>query len=139
MSNNDAHLRVPLEVLNEGRIDLMDELFAADYVDHVSIPGFSPGRDGLREFFRAFKAAFPDLQATIVNELSNGDKRLVHIRMSGSMQGDFMRMPATGKSATWEEMHLVRMRDRKIAEHWAVMDQLGMLQQLGVIPTAPGT
>jgi predicted ester cyclase len=60
------------------------------------------------------------------------------IRASGTMTGDFMGMPASGKSATWEETHMARFADGKLAEHWAVIDQLGMLTQLGFIPPMGG-
>ena len=56
---------------------------------------------------------------------------------SGTMKGEFAGMKPTGKSATWDEVHIVRMKDGKAVEHWAV-DQLGMLQQLGLAPAAPG-
>ena len=55
----------------------------------------------------------------------------------GTMTGAFMGMPATGKSATWTEIHIARVANGKLTEHWSNIDQLGMLQQLGVIPT-PG-
>ncbi len=53
------------------------------------------------------------------------------------MRGDFMGMKATGKSATWDAVHIARVRDGKVAEHWAVQDQLGMLQRLGLAPAPP--
>lgn len=138
MSGTGVHLRVPLEILNEGRLELIDEIFAPDFVQHAAIPGFPPGRDGLRTFFTAYRAAFPDLKFALLQEVQEGDKHVVHVRASGTMKGDFMGMHATNKSATWEEMHLVRVRDDKIVEHWGLVDQLGMLQQLGVIPARPG-
>jgi predicted ester cyclase len=58
----------------------------------------------------------------------------MHLRASGTMTGDFMGMPASSKSASWEEMHWVRFAAGKMAEHWSVTDRLGMLEQLGFIP-----
>jgi predicted ester cyclase len=72
-----------------------------------------------------------------VHELSDGDLVVQHGYGSGTMQAEFMRMPATGKKARWSEIHILRMRDGRAVEHWSVVDQLSMLQQLGLAP-APG-
>lgn len=137
MSDADVIRRVPLEIIGEGRMDLIDEIYAPNYVEHDLHPGIPQGRDGLRTFFPALRAAFPDLKCVIIHEM-HGEKHLVHLRMSGTMTGDFPMMPGTGKFATWDEMHLSAMANGKITEHWAVIDQLGMLQQLGVIAPPPG-
>lgn len=139
MSETDAHRRVPLEIINQGRLELVDELFAPDYTEHTARPGLPPGREGIRAFFTAFRAAFPDAKFVILQEMTEGDKHVAYVQASGTMKGDFMGMPATNKSATWTEMHMVRVRDGKITDHWGVVDQLGMLQQLGVIPAPPGS
>jgi predicted ester cyclase len=60
------------------------------------------------------------------------------IRASGTMMGDFMGMPASGKSASWDESHIGRYANGKLVEHWAVIDQLSMLTQLGFIPPMGG-
>jgi predicted ester cyclase len=62
-----------------------------------------------------------------------------YVRASGTMSGDFMGMPASGKSAAWEEIHIGRFAGGKMAEHWGVLDRMGMLQQLGFVPPPPGT
>lgn len=139
MSDVDVIRRVPLEILNKGRTELIDETFTPDFVEHLELPGFPPGRDGFRLFTTAVRAAFPDLKYAIVNEVHEGDKHLIQVQVSGTMKGDFMGMPATDKSATWNEMHLTTIRNGKITEHWGVVDQLSMLQQLGVIPAQPGS
>ena len=85
----------------------------------------------------ALRAAFPVFSYTLDDEIAEGD-RVVHLLTGlGTMQGDFQGMPATGKQATWQEIHIGRFKEGKIEEHWAVIDQLGMLQQLGLFPT-PG-
>lgn len=138
MSDTDTWRRIPLEIFNEGRVELVDEIFAEDFVNHFEpAPGLPPGREGLRVFIPALRAAFPDLRYEVVQDLQDGDRFVGHVAVEGTMQGDFAGMPATGKHARWEEIHIGRIRDGKVVEHWAAVDRLGMLQQLGLAPT-PG-
>ena len=136
-TNTKLAERIPLEVLNNGNFGLIDELMATDYVDHLAQPGVQPTREGFKQFAKAFKTAFPDLRYTIVDAIESGDRIVHHVTASGTMKGEFMGMPATGKRATWTEIHIGRVANGRLAEHWGVVDQLGMLVQLGVVP-APG-
>lgn len=140
MADDAANFRrIPLEIFNEGRIELIDELFAEDFVEHIATPpGVPPTRDGLHMFVGALRSAFPDLNYEIVAQFQDGDKQIGHVRVSGTMTGDFLGMPASGKSATWEEIHIARMSAGQVSEHWGVLDRLGMLQQLGFVPPPPG-
>jgi len=139
MSDDAANYRrIPLEVFNEGNVDLVDELLAEDYVEHVPLPtGFPSGRESLKAFVTAVRAAFPDFKYEIVGQWQDGDTHLGLIRASGTMSGEFMGMPPSNKSASWDEVHIGRYADGKLVEHWAVIDQLGMLTQLGFV-TPPG-
>jgi predicted ester cyclase len=78
-----------------------------------------------------------DLRYEVVQQLQDGDTHVGHVRVTGTMSGDFAGMPATGKAATWEEIHIAKFHNGKLAEHWAAQDRLGMLQQLGLAPV-PG-
>ncbi len=127
--------RVPLEVFNEGKLDLIDEIFAEDYVEHVELPpGFPGGRDAVRGFVSAVRGAFPDFRYEIVQQYQDGDDHIGYIRASGTMSGDFMGMPPSNKSASWDEIHIGRFAKGKVTDHWAVIDQLSMLRQLGFVP-----
>ncbi len=84
------------------------------------------------------RAAFPDFRYEVFQQTQDGDTHVGYVRASGTMTGDFMGMPASGKPASWEEIHIGRFAGGKMAEHWAVIDRLGMLTQLGFIPEAPG-
>jgi predicted ester cyclase len=139
MSQSDIETmrRMATEVLSEGRIDVIDEVIAEDMNDHSMPPGSPPGREGLKGFVTAFRQAFPDLHYEMEHEVSQGDIVVQHGYGTGTMKGDFMGMPATGKKACWSEMHILRMRDGKAVEHWSVVDMMSMLQQLGLAPT-PG-
>jgi predicted ester cyclase len=138
MSDAESWRRIPAEIFSQGRLDLIDEIFAPDYVEHVPLPpGLPDGREGVKAFIGAMRQAFPDLRFEIVHQLQQGDVHVGHIQGSGTMRGDFAGMPATGKAATWNEIHIGRFANGQLVEHWGVVDQLGMLQQLGLAP-APG-
>jgi predicted ester cyclase len=129
--------RLVEEVINAGNLDAASQYFTPDYVDHAAPPGLPPGVEGFKAFFTGFRAAFPDLHYHIDDAVAEGDMVVQRATAHGTMKGDFLGMKATGKSATWGEMHIVRVKNGKIVEHWANVDQLGMLQQLGLAP-APG-
>ena len=137
---NRANFRaVPIEIFNKGNLAMADEYFAPDYIEHVILPpGFPTGIPGLKAFVTMMRAAFPDFQYTLDGDaIAEGDMFAGRLTATGTNTGSFMGMPPTGKRATWTEIHFARMVDGKMVEHWANIDQLGMLQQLGVIP-APG-
>jgi steroid delta-isomerase-like uncharacterized protein len=134
--NKALAARIPLEAFNQGRVEVLDEVIAPDGVDHAAMPpGLPPGREGVKALVGALRTAFPDLKITIDQQIAEGDLVVTHSTTSGTMQGDFAGMPASGKHATWEDVHITRIADGKVVEHWSVSDQLGMLQQLGFMPT----
>ncbi len=125
------------EVVNRGNVGVIDELTGSGFVDHQLPPGVPPGVEGFKGFVTMFRAAFPDLHYTLEDSIAEGDKVVQRTTASGTMKGDFQGMPASGKSATWQEIHITRFAGGKAVEHWATVDQLGMLQQLG-FAEAPG-
>jgi predicted ester cyclase len=129
--------RIALEIVNQGKLELVDDFYAPDYVNRTTPPGVAPTRDGFKQWVTALRAAFPDIRYTIDDSIEAGDKIVTRVTGSGTMRGDFAGMPATGKHATWSEIHIVRVASERIVEHWGIVDQMGMMIQLGVIP-APG-
>jgi steroid delta-isomerase-like uncharacterized protein len=129
--------RIPLEIFNQGNFGLIDELIAPDFVEHSAQPGVPPTRDGFKQFAMAYRSAFPDLRYTVEDTIDAGDKIVQRLTASGTMKGDFLGIPASGTRATWTEIHIGRVADGRLVEHWGLVDQLGMLVQLGVVP-APG-
>jgi steroid delta-isomerase-like uncharacterized protein len=129
--------RIPLEVFNQGNFGLIDELIAPDFVEHSAQPGVPPTREGFKQFAMAYRSAFPDLRYTVDDAIDAGDKIVYRLTVSGTMKGDFLGMPATGTRATWTEIHIGRVANGQLVEHWGLVDQLGMLVQLGIVP-APG-
>ena len=129
--------RIPLEVLNTGDFGLIDELVATDYVEHSAPVGVPATRAGFKQAAIALKTAFPDLRYTVSDSIVCGDRTVHRLTASGTMKGEFMGIPATGKRATWSEIHIGRVANGRLVEHWGLVDQLDMLVQLGVVP-APG-
>jgi predicted ester cyclase len=129
--------RIPLEVLNGGNFGILDEILSPSFVDHYAQPGVPPTREGLKQTLQALKTAFPDLRYTIEDSLESGDKVVHRLTGTGTMKADYMGMPATGKRATWTEIHIGRVANGRLAEHWGLVDQLGLLVQLGIV-SAPG-
>jgi len=137
MTTNIKHTaeRIPLEVLNDGKFALLDELLTPEFVDRSPVPGVPPTREGLKQSAMTLKAAFPDLHYVIEDAIESGDRIVHRLTASGTMKGDFMGMPATGKRATWTEIHIGKGVNGRLTEHWGLVDRQGMLAQLGTVPT----
>ena len=126
------------EVVNRGNLAVIDELTGPSFFDHTAPPGVPPTIEGQKALLAMLRAAFPDLHYTIEDEVAEGDRLVQRATGHGTMRGDFQGMPASGKEATWTEIHIVRFdANGKAVEHWGVVDQLGMLAQLG-FAQAPG-
>jgi steroid delta-isomerase-like uncharacterized protein len=120
--------------VNAGDVDGFGELLADDFVEHEETPGLAPTREGVKEFFRMFIAAFPDLRMTPEDVLASGDKVVARVRVTGTHTGEFMGIPATGKGIAVQAIDIVRFGDDGLArEHWGVFDAMAMMQQLGVV------
>jgi steroid delta-isomerase-like uncharacterized protein len=125
------------EVLTKHNLAVLDEVFHADYIEHDPPPGMGPGREGLRQWLAGWIAAFPDAQWAIDEQLADGDQVWTRSAWQGTHQGPFLGVPPTGKNVTVAAWTIDRFTDGKIAESRIIMDTLGLMQQLGVIPT-PG-
>ena len=125
------------EVVNKGNLAVIDELAAADFVEHNPFPGQAPGIEGEKQLIGMMRAAFPDLHSTIEDVIAEGDKVVLRATTRGTHKGEFMGIPPTGKQVTVTEIHIMRFVGGKGVEHWAEVDMMGMMQQLGVAPT-PG-
>jgi steroid delta-isomerase-like uncharacterized protein len=126
--------RLNQEVWNEGNAAVLDDVFAADFVDRTALPGSTPGREGLKQLFSMFSAAFADASSTIDDLIAEGDKVAWRWTFRGTHQGTLMGNPATGKTITFVGITIDRLAGGKIVERWNQADMLGLMQQLGVIP-----
>ena len=85
-----------------------------------------------------YRIAFPDMRMDVEEVLTSGDKAIVRARVTGTHQGEFMGMPATGKSFDVKLIDIMRFGNDGLAhEHWGVIDALAMMQQLGAVPEGP--
>ena len=119
------------EIINEGNLDVADELFAADFVDHGPT-GDIEGREAFKELVGAWRAAVPDVHCTVENVLVDGDLAGWTVRTTGTHTGDGLGFPATGKSFATVSANIGRFRDGLAAEHWSEQGMLPMLMQIGV-------
>jgi steroid delta-isomerase-like uncharacterized protein len=120
---------------NEGK--LLDELIAPDAIDHSTVGGHPKderGSESFRQIVGMFRHAMPDVHLNVEGEIYTGDMVVHRWSMTGTDTGGVMGMPPSNKKLRLTGMTIVRMRDGKIVERWAEVDQLGLLQQLGVVP-----
>ena len=122
------------EVVSEGRLDVMPELLAEDFVEHETIPGAPEGREAVTWFVTAFRSAVPDLRAEVDDLIAEGDRLVVRSTWSGTQDGELFGMPATGKAFAMDVIDIVRFEGDRAVEHWGVSDVAGMMQQVGLAP-----
>lgn len=107
-------------------------------VSHSMPPGLDPGLEGINQLFGMIQGAFPDWRVEIQFQVQEGDLLVTRDTTSGTQQGTFHGIPATGKKFTSTQTHILRYKDGKQVEHWSNADDLGMMMQLGVIPAPQG-
>ena len=120
------------EVLNQRNLAALDDLLAPDFASWLP-DGTRLGRAEYRAAVLASHEAFPDLVVEVLDQLAEGDKVATRWRASGTHRGPFAGIPATGRPVTITAMHLHRVADDKLTEHWEEIDLLRLLRQLGVL------
>ena len=135
---NKAVLRREVEELynHSGDLDVVEEIFSPDYVSYEPTSGETRGIEGARQFAATFREAFPDLQCTIEDMVAEGDKVVVRFRARGTHQGETETFgPATGEQMEITGITIKRVSEGKIVEAWTNFDAMGMMQQLGHLPS----
>ncbi|MFL5761947.1 MAG: ester cyclase [Thermomicrobiales bacterium] len=129
------------EVASQGNLDVIDELFAPDHVNHQAgaAPGEGSGPAGQKQLVTAFRGAFPDLSVSVEDTVGQGDRVLVRYVFTGTQTGAYNGIPPTGKRVEVTGMAIWRFANGKAAETWVIFDIFGLLQQLGVIPGPAAT
>jgi len=122
------------EVWNKGNLKVLDEYVAPGAVNHDPNNPIAPGPEGLKQIASLYRSALPDLRFNLEQELADGDYVVHRITATGTQKGDLPGIPATGKRTTVTGIIITRIKDGKVAEGWSIFDQLGLLQQLGVVP-----
>ena len=136
---NKALVRRFLEQVDVGDIAVVDEFIAPNYNDHnpPPFPGLPPGREGARQAFVLALAAFSDFHHTIEDQIAEGDKVVTRISAYGTHTGELLGIPPTGKRVTMTGITIHRIANGRLVEHWAQIDTLGLLEQLGAV-SMPG-
>ena len=130
--NVDAAVRVQLEYFGTGSYKLADQVVTPDFVDHEAPPGTPPGPEGANAVLRWLRGAFEDLSYEIKDAFGAGDRVAIRLLTRGTHTGEFMGKPATGRAFEIEAIHLYRMEDGRVAEHWAKRDDVALAHQIGL-------
>ena len=132
--------RVIDELWNQQKLDVCDELFAADH-ESPTVPGIPAGPEGVKAVASMFLAAFPDLKVDIEIEISEGDMVGGRLRQRGTHTGPMVSptgtIPATGKPVNFTEVAMLKIADGKVVKSWYWTDMIGLLTQIGVIGGPP--
>lgn len=138
MSQNNAAVvrRFADEVITRGEIERAGEFAWEDVVEQVPLPGQGPGLEGLKDILRAMRTGFPDLVFAIQEQISEGDKVASRFEWTGTHKGTFLGIPATGKPVRVWGVVIDRLVEGRIKETRIIMDTMGLMMQLGVVPGA---
>jgi steroid delta-isomerase-like uncharacterized protein len=124
------------EVINQNRMDRADDLVVEDFVEVDPLPGQRQGREGLKEVLGMMRAAFPDIHWVVEEMVAEGDKVVTRFTWTGTHRGEFLGIPATGRSVVVKGVVMDELAGGRMSRSRILMDSLGMMQQLGVIPSA---
>ncbi len=131
---NKALMQQFIDGMNAQDDSFIDRLVDPNYIEHDPEPGQAPGAEGLRDLMKMLFSGFPDIKGTVNQMVAEGDVVAVALTTSGTHNGDFMGIPATGKKISITEVHMVRLSGGKMVEHWGLADGMTMMQQLGQMP-----
>lgn len=134
-NNSNVVSRFIEEVLNQGNIDAAGQFFWEDMVEQVPFPDQGPGLEGLKDVLRGLKAAFPDMHWTVQEQISECDKVLSRFEWTGTHRGAFLGVPATDRPVRVWGMVIDRFQGQKIKDTRIIMDTLGLMMQLGAVPS----
>ena len=135
LEQNKAIVRRIVEEAQSGHdLSVVDELLATDLVDHSVPPGLPPTREGVKMQFAMFFSAFPDLHVVIHTQVAEGDQVVTRKTFHGTHMGDLMGIPPTGRPVTFDVIDILRVQNGKITDHWNIVDQLGLMLQIGALP-----
>jgi predicted ester cyclase len=137
---NEAVVRRAFDEIAQGELAVADEIIAAEFVRH-DLGGNFPdvtGPEGVKRLIVALRAAFPDIQTTLEDVISDGDRVVVRFTVRATHKGHFQGIAPTGRQVEWAGVNIYRVADGKIRETWQLADSLGLMRQLGAVPAAEG-
>lgn len=121
------------EAVNTGNFDLFRETVSIENIDHDPARGQVAGPEGYRAFFSRLRSAFPDLSVTLDTMVADDEAIAIAYTLTGTQRGSLMGFAPTGRTMKIRGMQISKFKDGKMAERWGSSDELGMLQQLGVL------
>jgi steroid delta-isomerase-like uncharacterized protein len=124
------------EVWGRGDQATLEELLDPDFVDHDALPGQDPGREGHKQILAAFHSAFPDLNVTTEDIVTEGEKVVSRWSARGTHHGELLGIAPTGNGVTIKGIDVLRVAEGRIVERWSQFNSLEMMQQLGAVPTS---
>ena len=131
--NKQTTRRLLEELFEKGNFEAMDELVHPEFVNHEAPPGNPQGPEGLRETVGWLRELWGPMRFEIEDEISEGDKVVARVAMHGRHVGEFLGRKPTGREFTTKQIHIWRLEDGKVIEHWSVRDDLGQALQLGLL------
>jgi predicted ester cyclase len=123
------------EVITQGKIDSAAQYVWEDVVEQVPLPGQGPGLDGLKDILRAMRAGFPDIVFSIKEQITQGDKVVSRFEWTGTHKGGFLGIPPTERPVRVWGIVIDRLENERIKDTRIIMDTLGLMTQLGALPT----
>lgn len=127
------------EALSQGNMDTLDELMIADLILHGDdLLPFGRGRESVKNLITAFRTAFPDATFTVEQIFAEQDKVVSYVTTNATHKGQWLGAAPTGKEITWTASAIARFNEGKIVELWGIKDELGMMQQLELVPMIGG-
>jgi predicted ester cyclase len=132
-TNQEVIRRFVKDVMERGSMTAADELLDPEFVNHTPPPGLPPTRDGMKLLVTTVRAGIPDVAPVIDELISVGDVVVMRDHASGTQTGPLFGAPASGKRATWREIHIWKVRNGRIVEHWGIEDMLALLAQLRLV------
>jgi predicted ester cyclase len=138
VEDNKRIVREAEDAWNAGDLDRAFGYFSPDYVENSPFPGLPPTIDGVKQLLTAFRGAFPDGHVTIDLMVAEGDTVAYHSTARGTHQAEFMGIQPTYRSVEVAAIHMHRLADGLIVEHWGQSDSLGLMRQLGQMPGEAG-
>jgi len=130
--------RIFEEAFNQGDLAVVDEVLSPDHLAHIAFGGVPNGPQGLKWLIAMLRTAFPDLHCTVEDEIKVDDQFAAHWTMRGTHKGSFLGNPPTGRPVVVQGIIFARTENGRMVEDWTLIDQLGILQQLGLVPPPAG-
>jgi predicted ester cyclase len=131
--NKQTTRRLLEELFEKGNLEAADDLIHPQFVNHEAPPGNPQGHEGLRETVAWLRELWGPMRFEVEDEICEGDKVVARVTMHGRHVGEFLGKEPTGKEFATKQIHIWRLEDGRVIEHWSVRDDLGQALQLGLL------